>query len=202
MSAGQRTRTAFRWSRLVALLPVAIAVAVGGTFFWALQNSDDRLPSALLEKSIPEFTLPPLAGREVGLSSDDLRGEVSIVNVWASWCAPCRAEMPLLVELAEAGRVPIHGINYKDDPQAAARFLAELGDPYRRIGADRSGRVGIDWGVYGLPETFVIDGEGRIAHKHVGAFDRRALEQEILPVVDRLKARGKRDERVRPRAGE
>lgn len=189
MSAGQRTRTAFRWSRLVALLPVAIAVAVGGTFFWALQNSDDRLPSALLEKPIPEFTLPPLEGREVGLSSDDLRGEVSIVNVWASWCAPCRAEMPLLVELAETGRAPIYGINYKDDPQAAARFLAELGDPYTRIGADRSGRVGIDWGVYGLPETFVIDAQGRIAHKHVGAFDRRVLEQEILPVVDRLKAR-------------
>lgn len=189
MSAGESTRNAFRWSRLVALLPVAIAAAVGATFLWGLQNSDDRLPSALLDKPIPEFSLPPIEGRTDGLSSADLRGEVSLVNVWASWCAPCRAEMPLLLELAEAGRVPIYGINYKDDPRAAARFLAELGDPFARIGADRSGRVAIDWGVYGLPETFVVDAEGRIAYKHVGAFDRRTLEERILPVVERLRAR-------------
>ncbi|HET7408647.1 MAG TPA: DsbE family thiol:disulfide interchange protein [Paracoccaceae bacterium] len=186
MSAGEGARHAFRWSRLVALLPVVIALAVGATFFWGLGNSDGRLPSALLEKPIPEFSLPPIEGRENGLSSADLRGQVSLVNVWASWCVPCRAEMPLLVELEETGRVPIYGINYKDDPKAALEFLAELGDPYRRIGADRSGRVAIDWGVYGIPETFVIDAAGRIAHKHVGAVDRRALEQEILPVVDRL----------------
>ena len=189
MSAGESTRPAFRWSRLVALLPVAMALAVGATFFWGLQKSDDRLPSALLDKPIPEFALPPIEGRADGLSSADLRGEVSLVNVWASWCAPCRVEMPLLVELAAAGKVPVYGINYKDDPPAAARFLAELGDPYTRIGADRSGRVAIDWGVYGLPETFVVDAEGRIAHRHVGAFDRRTLEREIMPVVERLQAR-------------
>ena len=156
-------------SRLVALVPVAIAVAVGATFFWGLQNSEDRLPSALLDEPIPEFSLPSIEGHADRLSAADLRGEVSLVNVWASWCAPCRAEMPLLVELAEDGRVPVYGINFKDDSQAAARFLTELGNPYTRIGADRSGRVGI-W----------------IAHKHVGAFDRRTLEQEILPVVERL----------------
>ena len=188
MSAGESTRAGFRWGRLFAAVPLVIAVAVGGTYLWGLQNSDGRLPSALLDKPIPEFSLPPLDGRGAGLSSGDLRGEVSIVNVWASWCAPCRAEMPLLVELAASGRVPIHGINYKDDPEAAARFLAELGDPYTRIGADRSGRAAIDWGVYGLPETFVVTADGRIAHKHVGAFDRRTLEQEILPVVERLRA--------------
>ena len=189
MSAGESTRTAFRWSRLVVLVPVAITFAMGAMFFWSLRNSDDRLPSALLDEPIPEFSLPPIEGRTNGLSSADLRGEVSLVNAWASWCAPCRAEMPLLLELAEAGRVPIYGINYKDDPQAAARFLAELGDPFARIGADRSGRVGIDWGVYGLPETFVVDAEGRIAHKHVGAFDRRTLEEDILPFVERLRVR-------------
>ena len=96
--------------------------------------------------------------------------------------------MPLLVELAGTGTVPIHGINYKDAPDAAVGFLSELGDPYTRIGADRNGRVSIDWGVYGLPETFVIDRKGRIAYKHVGPFDRRALEEEILPVVRRLQA--------------
>ena len=190
MNAGESTRPAFRWSRLVALLPVTITLIMGALFFWSLNNSDDRLPSALLDEPIPEFSLPPIEGRKDGLSSADLRGVVSLVNVWASWFAPCRAEMPLLVELAEAGRMPIYGINYKDDPQSAARFLAELGDPFARIGADRSGRVGIDWGVYGLPETVVVDAEGRIAHKHVGAFDRRTLEEQILPIVERLRARG------------
>jgi cytochrome c biogenesis protein CcmG/thiol:disulfide interchange protein DsbE len=97
-------------------------------------------------------------------------------------------ENPLLVELAEAGTVPVYGINYKDEPEGALAFLEELGDPYTRIGADRSGRVSIDWGVYGLPETFVIDAEGRIAYKHVGPFDRRSLEEDILPVVRRLQA--------------
>lgn len=112
------------------------------------------------------------------------------MNVWASWCVPCRVEMPLLVDLAATGMVPIHGINYKDAPEAALGFLAELGNPYTRIGADRQGRVSIDWGVYGLPETFVVDAQGRIAYKHVGPFDRRALEEDILPVVRRLQAEG------------
>ena len=121
-----------------------------------------------------------------GFSNADLHGKISIVNLWASWCVPFRVEMPLLVELSETGAVPIFGINYKDAPEAARAFLDELGNPYTRIGADRNSRVSIDWGVYGLPETFVIDAEGRIAYKHVGAFDRRALEEEILPIVRRL----------------
>jgi cytochrome c biogenesis protein CcmG/thiol:disulfide interchange protein DsbE len=153
-------------------------------------NSDDRLPSALIGRAVPEFDLPPIEGRDDGLSSADLQGEVSIVNVWASWCVPCRVEMPLLVELAARGTVPIHGINYKDAPDAALAFLEETGDPYTRIGTDRSGRTSIDWGVYGLPETFVIDEQGRIAYKHVGPFDRRSLEQDILPVVRRLQSEG------------
>jgi len=125
-----------------------------------------------------------------GLSSANLRGEVSIVNVWASWCVPCRIEMPLLNELAAAGTVTIYGINYKDDPEQAKAFLVELGDPYNRIGADRTGRVAIDWGVYGLPETFIIGADGRIAYKHVGPFNRQSLEEDILPVVKRLQAGG------------
>jgi cytochrome c biogenesis protein CcmG/thiol:disulfide interchange protein DsbE len=175
---------------LLALLPVAAFGALGGAFYWGLRNNDDRLPSTLIGTPIPEFDLPPIEGRQDGLSSADLRGEVSIVNVWASWCVPCRVEMPLLVELAETGSVPIYGINYKDDPGAALSFLKELGDPYSRIGADRSGRVAIDWGVYGLPETFVIDAQGRIAYKHVGPFNRRSLEEDILPVVRQLQEGG------------
>ncbi len=190
MSAGEDQRSASSRGRLLMLAPVAAFGLLAVAFYWGLWNKDDRLPSTLIGKPVPEFELAPIEGRGNGLSSTDLRGDVSIVNVWASWCVPCRVEMPLLVELAEAGTVPIHGINYKDDPEAALAFLNELGDPYTRIGADRSGRVAIDWGVYGLPETFVIDAEGRIAYKHVGPFDLRSLEEDILPVVRRLQAEG------------
>lgn len=174
--------------RLLALLPVAVFATVGAAFFWGLFNSDDTLPSTLIGKPVPDFALPPIEGRGDGLATADLAGQVAIVNFWASWCVPCRVEMPLLVELAETGIVPVYGINYRDGPSAALGFLADLGDPYRRIGADRNGRVAIDWGVYGLPETFVIDAGGRIAYKHVGPFDRNSLERDILPVVRRLLA--------------
>lgn len=170
----------------LALLPTAVFAGLAAAFVWGLFNQDDDLPSALLGRPVPEFALPPIAGMAEGFSNADLRGKVSIVNVWASWCVPCRIEMPLLVELGETGAVPVYGINYKDAPEAALAFLDELGNPYNRVGADRNGRVAIDWGVYGLPETFVIDAAGRIAHKHVGAFDRRALKEEILPIVRRL----------------
>ena len=175
-------------SSWIALLPVAVFGAIGGAFLWGLFNDDDRLPSALIGKQVPQFELPPISGRSDGLSSSDLIGQVSIVNVWASWCVPCRVEMPLLNELAARDEVAIFGINYKDEAEAALAFLDELGDPYARIGADTSGRVAIDWGVYGLPETFVVDDEGRIAYKHIGPFDRQSLEEDILPVVERLRA--------------
>jgi cytochrome c biogenesis protein CcmG/thiol:disulfide interchange protein DsbE len=171
---------------VLLLLPLTVVGLLGAVFYWGLFNNDDRLPSTLIGRPVPEFTLPPIEGRENGLSSADLQGQVSLVNVWASWCVPCRTENPLLVELAEAGTVPIHGINFKDDAEGALAFLEELGDPFTRIGADHSGRVAIDWGVYGLPETFVIDAQGRIAYKHVGPFDRSSLEEDILPVVRRL----------------
>lgn len=190
MKGGTRDAARPVAGRLIAIIPLAIAAVLGAAFYWGLWNKDDRLPSTLIGRAVPEFALPPIEGRENGLSSADLRGEVSIVNVWASWCVPCRVEMPLLVELAATGTVPIHGINYKDAPDAALGFLAELGDLYTRIGADRTGRVSIDWGVYGLPETFVIDASGRIAYKHVGPFNRRSLEEDILPVVRRLQAEG------------
>lgn len=171
-----------------ALLPLTLFAGLAVAFFWSLFNKADDLPSALVGRQGPEFVLPPIEGVAEGFATADLRGQVSIVNVWASWCVPCRVEMPLLVELAETGAVPVFGINYKDAPEAARAFLDELGNPYTRIGADRNGRVAIDWGVYGLPETFVIDAEGRIAYKHVGPFDRRALEEELLPIVRRLQA--------------
>ena len=192
MSVEEDRRPRAPLSRVLVLLPLVIAATLGTLFLWGLRNNDDTLPSALLGQPAPEFTLPPVGGRGDGFSTADLRGEVSLVNVWASWCAPCRTEMPLLVELAEAGTVRVFGINYKDDPGAALAFLDELGNPYTTLGADAAGRIGLDWGVYGLPETFVVDAEGRIAYKHVGPFDRQTLEEDILPVVARLKAEGER----------
>lgn len=175
-------------SRVLVALPLVIAATLGTLFYWGLRNNDDTLPSALIGQPAPEFTLPPVGGRGEGFSTADLKGEVSLVNFWASWCAPCRVEMPILVELAQSGTVRVLGVNYKDDPQAALAFLDELGNPYARLGADATGRVGLDWGVYGMPETFVVDAEGRIAYRHVGPFDRQTFEEEILPIVARLKA--------------
>ena len=123
--------------RLLAMIPIVIAALLGVAFYWGLWNKDDRLPSTLIGRPAPVFALPPIEGRNDGLSSEDLRGEVSIVDVWASWCVPCRVEMPLLVDLAETGTVPIYGINHRDPPEAALAFLRELGDPYNRIGADQ-----------------------------------------------------------------
>jgi cytochrome c biogenesis protein CcmG/thiol:disulfide interchange protein DsbE len=113
-----------------------------------------------------------------------LRGEVSVVNVFASWCVPCRVEHPLIQRLATV--VPVHGINYKDQPEQAARWLAELGDPYTRTGADLDGRVAIDWGVYGIPETFVIDRDGRIVYKQIGPIPPDVLEEKLLPLIRKL----------------
>ena len=170
------------------ILPILLFGLLGVVFYWGLWHNDDRLPSTLIGSPIPEFELPPIEGRQDGLASANLLDQVSLVNVWASWCVPCRTENPLLVDLAEAGTVPIYGINYKDDAEEALGFLEELGDPFTRIGADRSGRVAIDWGVYGVPETYIIDAEGRITYKHVGPFDQASLEEDILPVVRRLQA--------------
>src|SRR3546814_5695599 len=121
-------------------------------------------------------------------ASDGLQGEVSLINVFASWCTACREEHPLFMRLRASGVVPIHGLNYRDRPEDAAGWLDELGDPYTRTGADRNGRVGIDWGVYGVPETFVVGPDGHIAYKHVGPVTERALKETILPLVARLRA--------------
>lgn len=188
MSEADKRGGLFGLRFLIAALPLTVFAGLGMAFYWELWNKDSDLPSALIGRPVPEFSLPPIEGRDDGLSSADLAGEVSIVNFWASWCVPCRVEMPMLNELAEADAVTIYGVNYKDAPDAALRFLAELGDPYDRIGADRNGRTAIDWGVYGLPETYVIDAEGQIAYKHIGAFNRQSLEEDILPVVRQLQA--------------
>lgn len=174
-------------ARLAALVPLAAFLVVGVFLAIGLTLNPREVPSPLIGKPVPEFSLPPVQGRTLGLASADLKGGVSLVNVFASWCVACRAEHPLLMELKQKGVVPIHGLNYKDRPEDAEKWLGELGDPYTRTGADIDGRVGIDWGVYGVPETFVIDRQGRIAYKQIGPVNREVMEQTILPLIRKLR---------------
>ena len=169
----------------IFVLPAALFALLAAGFYVGLGIDSNVLPSPLIDQPAPEFALPPLAGSEHGFSSDDLKGHVSLVNTFASWCAPCRGEHRVLNALARSKRVAIYGINYKDKEEAALAWLAELGNPYTRIGAD-DGRVGIDWGVYGVPETFLVDRLGRIRYKHVGPLTPADVEQTILPLVARL----------------
>jgi cytochrome c biogenesis protein CcmG, thiol:disulfide interchange protein DsbE len=173
--------------RVLVALPVAAFAGLAALFTWGLNRDPSSLPSTLIGRAVPKFSLPPVEGRTLGLSGEDLKGEVSLVNVFASWCTACREEHPLLMHIREKGTVPIHGLNYKDEPENAARWLNTLGDPYTRTGADRDGRVAIDWGVYGIPETFVIDRQGIVRYKHIGAVTAQALGETILPLVAGLR---------------
>ncbi|MBW0368331.1 DsbE family thiol:disulfide interchange protein [Ensifer adhaerens] len=177
--------------RLLLAFPAVGFAGLAAVFAWGISRDPSQLPSALIGKAVPIFDLPPVEGRTLGLASKDLYGDVSLVNVFASWCVACRAEHPLFMRLARDKTVPIHGLNYKDRPQDAAQWLNTRGDPYTRTGADRDGRVAIDWGVYGVPETFVVGADGRIAHKHVGPVTEQALRETILPLVKRLQAQAK-----------
>jgi len=172
--------------RLFLLVPVVVFLGLAAVFFMGLGRDPNLVPSALIDQSVPSFELPPINGSGGGLTSADLTGAVTVVNVFASWCIPCRAEHPLWMDLAEKGEVRLIGINYKDEAGAATRWLAELGDPYERIGADRDGRVGIDWGVYGVPETFIVDKEGRIRYKHVGPVSEQTWREVLEPTIASL----------------
>lgn len=172
----------------VFVIPVAIFLVVAAFFAIGLTLNPRAIPSVLIGKAAPEFSLAAVQGRTLGLSTDDLKGQVSLVNVFASWCAECKAEHPILMELAARNIVPIHGLNYKDKPGDVARWLDGLGDPYTRTGADRNGRVAIDWGVYGLPETFVVNKDGEIAYKHIGALSWNIINESILPLIKELRA--------------
>ena len=175
-----------RRSRLVLLLPLVVFFGLVLAFAVRLDRDPSKIPSALIGKSVPVFSLPPVKGRELGLSNTDLNGEVSLVNVFASWCVACREEHALLMQLKAGRAMPVHGLDYKDEPDNAARWLNSMGDPYTRTGADRDGRVAIDWGVYGVPETFVVSRDGRIAYKHIGPLTAKDLEGTVLPLVRKL----------------
>jgi cytochrome c biogenesis protein CcmG/thiol:disulfide interchange protein DsbE len=173
--------------RLIFIAPAAVFVVLVVLLGWGLTNDPSVIPTALLDRPVPAFDLPPLDEETKGLATADLKaGEISVINVWASWCLPCRAEHPLLEQIAEMDGVSLYGIAYKDKPEAARTFLDELGDPFQRIGADIEGRVGIELGVYGVPETYFVGPDGAIRYKHVGPIAPSQMDSIIRTTVKEL----------------
>jgi cytochrome c biogenesis protein CcmG, thiol:disulfide interchange protein DsbE len=176
-------------TRLAALLPIAAFVLLGLLFWRGLSGDPGTLPSVLLNKPVPAFALDAIPELGVpGLKDADLKqGKITVVNIWGSWCGPCRTEHPVLMQLSKRNDINLVGINNKDEPENARRFLGTLGQPFTAIGADPNGRTTIDWGGYGVPETFVIDGNGIIRHKHVGPLlNATVLDLEIQKAAQPL----------------
>jgi cytochrome c biogenesis protein CcmG/thiol:disulfide interchange protein DsbE len=177
--------------RLLLLLPLALFLVLAALFLIQLVSGRDsaEIPSALIGQAAPSTDLPPLEGLALpGLDSKNFAGKVTLVNVWASWCAPCRDEHPLLLALSEDKRFEIAGLNYKDEPENARRFLGSLGNPYSAIGVDGAGRTAIDWGVYGVPETFLVGKDGKILLKHVGPLSAQSVADDLMPAIEKALA--------------
>ena len=168
------------------VIPLLIFVVIAGFLFVGLSRDPRELPSPLIGKPAPAFALMQLQAPDRKLSTADMKGQVWLLNVWASWCVSCRVEHPLLVQLAQSNVVPVIGLNYKDKVPEGLAWLAQNGDPYKLSVVDADGRVGIDWGVYGVPETFVVDKNGVIRYKHIGPVTAEALQKTILPLVRTL----------------
>jgi cytochrome c biogenesis protein CcmG, thiol:disulfide interchange protein DsbE len=183
--------------RIAVLTPLAIFLALAALFFFRLYSGDPSvLPSALIGHPAPQTNLPPIAGLDhdgkpiPGLDPASFKGAVTVVNVWASWCVPCHDEAPLLMQLAQDPRFRLVGINYKDEADNARRFLGHYGNPFVAAGADFSGRAGIEWGVYGVPETFVVGRDARIAYKLVGPITADNFESDLKPQIEKALAAG------------
>lgn len=184
----------FRW----VALPLVVFLGLALLFFVSLSNEDpSKLPSQLIGRPAPETAFEPLDGlvsggtKVAGFSADDLKkGEVSVVNFWASWCAPCIQEHPLLMALKTRGDVAIYGVNYKDEAVNARRFIGRFGNPFKAVGVDETGRKAIEWGVGAMPETFIVNGNGEIIYKHTGPIDGEALEKKLLPLIRQARKAG------------
>ncbi|MGD0418494.1 MAG: DsbE family thiol:disulfide interchange protein [Xanthobacteraceae bacterium] len=183
--------------RLIVLAPLVIFLGLVALFLIRLYSGDpSRIPSALIGHAAPQTNLPPVAGLDrngvpvPGIDAASFKGAVTVVNVWASWCVPCHDEAPLLMGLAQDGRLRVIGINYKDEPENARRFLGRYGNPFVAAGADRTGRAAIEWGVYGVPETFVVGRDARIAYKLVGPITPDNLDKVLKPEIEKALAAG------------
>lgn len=197
MSLETRTTQRKGYARyLLALLPLLVfagfALVAGKMLYDQDINGRDisTIPSALIGKKAPSLALPPLEGSNTAALTDAVvTGKLTLVNVFASWCVPCRQEHPVLKQLANDSRLTIVGINYKDRQDNALRFLGELGNPYKAIGVDPNGKAAIDWGVYGIPESYLVGPDGTILYKKVGPFDDRSLTQELMPAIEKADAK-------------
>ncbi|HVC61932.1 MAG TPA: DsbE family thiol:disulfide interchange protein [Acetobacteraceae bacterium] len=172
--------------RALFLVPLALFLVLAGYFALALRPGYDpqMLPSAMIDKEAPHFDLAGLNGKRLAL--DALKGNPVLINFFASWCVPCRQEQPVLMRLATREHVPLYGIDYKDNPANAAKLLAQLGDPYRRVGLDPDGHVGLNFGVYGVPETYVLDATGHIRKRFVGPLTAEEVDKQLLPLLKAL----------------
>lgn len=168
-------------------LPLIVFMVIAGFLAIGLKLDPREVPSPFIGKPAPPFTLPKLHEPGATISPADLKGQVWLLNVWASWCVSCRAEHEVVTRLAATGEVPIVGLNYKDERDAALGWLRRLGDPYKASAVDAKGDVGIDWGVYGVPETFVIDKAGIVQYKHIGPVTDKSVSETIMPLVRKLK---------------
>jgi cytochrome c biogenesis protein CcmG, thiol:disulfide interchange protein DsbE len=197
VTAAAKEETNIGRRRIAVLAPLVVFVALVLLFLIRLFAGDpSRIPSALIGHPAPQTDLPPVAGLErngegvPGLDAASFKGAVTVVNVWASWCVPCHDEAPLLMQLANGNRLRVIGINYKDDPENARRFLGRYGNPFAAVGADRTGRAAIEWGVYGVPETFVVGRDARIAYKLVGPITTDNLAGLLKPEIEKALAAG------------
>lgn len=169
-------------------LPLLLLVGLIGVFAMSMNRDPSLVRSVLIDKPAPEFAMPAVPELGVpGFDTASLKGQVTVVNVFASWCIPCRDEHPLLLALRDVSNVRLFGINQSDAPENAVAFLTELGNPYAAVGADRDRRVSIDWGVYGVPETFVVDAKGIITFKHVGPLTPQSMDEQLLPAIERAR---------------
>lgn len=166
-----------------SLLPLAVFVILIPVFIIGLTKDPRQLPSPFIDEPAPEFSLPSLTEPDRTVSSGDYAGQYALINVWATWCVGCRQEHDFLMQLSRNQDVPIYGINWRDNRDEALRWLQALGDPYVASGFDADGRVGIDWGVYGAPETFLVSADGVVLHKHLGPLDATAWERDFVPKI-------------------
>ena len=192
-NSNEEAAPASRRRLLIAFLPLVLFIALSGVFLYQLGSGKDasEIPSVLIGTKAPSLDLPPLEGLSANgapvpaLTDAAIEGQLSLVNVWASWCVPCRQEHPILLELSRDPRVELVGINYKDKNDNALKFLGELGNPFAAVGVDPAGKAAIDWGVYGIPETYLVGPDGEILFKQIGPFTTESLRDKLLPAVEK-----------------